>query len=584
MTTFDNRINTATILTKAKEILRSPDATVLLWLGVWWLVNIVTAACSELANDEAYYHIFAERLSWGYFDHPPVTALLVRAGELLFGGELGVRFFFTLLQPLYLWIFWRTIRPADATHSDARLYTMLCAAMLILQLYGFIAVPDGPLLFAAALFLAAFKAFADDKPLSWFALGLATGFMAYCKYHGALVLIFTILANVGWFLRRPRKIALLAAAGAVAFATIIPHLLWQYHHDWASFAYHLSGRNGYFRLSNITDFLVNMAVVFSPFYLPLWVQAYRKVKAETPLQRTLKTMPPAFIIFFTLSSIRGYVQPQWAIAAVFGLVWILFSYARRHPRTRRYVMIAGSVTLVLIALVRIVMIFNPTGIKFEVFDNKTSYKRIADEAAGRPVIFDGSYALAAKYRFYGGTEDAFGQPNINYRTSQWQFRDDDRRFTGRDVLATVNPKAYPEGETTCIELPNGHRFCYREIKDFHPTRETVVTALKPLPESVHTGEVLQLSLRIENPYLYDIIVDGREILFEMLWSRRKEECRFVPLCDGFCIPAGGSIEVDCSVTVPQDLPECEYTVGFAVRHKDMSTWFCGGQNQLAISN
>ena len=572
-------------MTKAKNIFRSPDATLLLWLGLWWTVNILTAAFSELANDEAYYHIFAERLAWGYFDHPPVTALLVRAGEQLFGGELGVRFFFTLLQPLYLWIFWRTIRPADATHSDARLYAMLCASMLMLQLYGFIAVPDGPLLLSSALFFAAFKAFAEDKRLSWLTLGAAIGFMAYCKYHGALVLIFTILANAGWFIRRPRKIALLAAAGAVAFITILPHLLWQYHHDWASFAYHLSGRNGYFRLSNITDFLVNMAVVFSPFYLPLWWQAYRKVKAATPVERALKLLPPALILFFTASSIRGYVQPQWAIAAVFGLVWILFIYARRHPRTRRYAMTAGTVTLVLIALVRIEMIFNPIGIKFEVFDNKTSYGRIAVEATGRPVIFNGSYALAAKYRFYGGsTAEAYGQPNADYRTSQWQFRDDDRRFTGRNVLVTVNPDAYPEGETTCIELPNGHRFCYREIKNFHPTREVVVTALVPLPESVQAGGELQLSLRIENPYDYDIVVDGREILFEMLWSRRKEGCRYVPLCDGFCIPAGGSIEVDCSVTVPADLSAREYTVGFAVRHKDMSTWFCGGQVQLAISN
>ncbi len=98
-----------------------------------------------------YYHLFAERLAWGYFDHPPVTALLVWLGERLFGGELGVRFFFTLLQPLYLWVLWRLVRPAGAQRRDATLYVMICAATLMLQLYGFIAVPDGPLLFAAAL-------------------------------------------------------------------------------------------------------------------------------------------------------------------------------------------------------------------------------------------------------------------------------------------------------------------------------------------------------------------------------------------------------------------------------------------------
>ena len=72
------------------------DGLVALWLGVWWCANLIEAGCTELANDEAYYHMFAQRLAWGYFDHPPVTALLVWLGERLFGGELGVRFFFTM--------------------------------------------------------------------------------------------------------------------------------------------------------------------------------------------------------------------------------------------------------------------------------------------------------------------------------------------------------------------------------------------------------------------------------------------------------------------------------------------------------
>ena len=75
---------------------------------------------SELANDEAYYHMFAENLAWGYFDHPPMTALLVWLGEHLFGGELGVRFFFTVLQPLYLYILWRIIRPRMPTGAMRR--------------------------------------------------------------------------------------------------------------------------------------------------------------------------------------------------------------------------------------------------------------------------------------------------------------------------------------------------------------------------------------------------------------------------------------------------------------------------------
>lgn len=567
----------------------SPDGLVALWLGAWWILNVVEAAATELANDEAYYHMYAEHLAWGYFDHPPMTALLVWLGERLFGGELGVRFFFTVLQPAYLFIFWRTIRPAGADRRDAALYTMTTAAMLILQLYGFIAVPDGPLLFFTALFLSVFKRFTEDRPWSWPAMGFTLGMLALSKYHGALVLIFALAANAGWFVRHPRKIAGLAGAGLVAMAVITPHLLWQYRHDWASFAYHLSDRNGYFAVSNITDFIVNMLVVFSPFYVPLWVQAYRKVKAASPVERALWLYPAAFIAFFTASSLRGYVQPQWAIASVFGLVWLLFAYARRHTRTRRYVMRAGWVTLAIIAAVRLVMIFNPTGIKFEVFDNRTAYRQIAEAAAGRPVIFDGKYAVAAKYRFYSGGGDAFSQPNVSHRTSQWQYRDDDRTFAGRDVLVEVDPaNACMTDEARrrmrTLELANGRTFHYITAADFHPTREiTIETVGLRLPERVHAGDRFDFTLRITNPYPYDISVDGDNVRLEMLWGWRKQPYSFFPLAEGIVLPAGGTVYTEFPFIVPETLRPQPYRVGFAVRHRDMYTWFCGKTVQTEIT-
>lgn len=558
------------------------DQIVALWLIVWWIVNMVTAAASELANDEAYYHLFARNLEWGYFDHPPVTALLVWCGERFFGGEFAVRFFFTLLQPAYLLLFWRMIRPSEASRRDAGLYVMICASMLILQLYGFIAVPDGPLLFSSALFLLAFKRFTEDKKHAWLWLGLSIGFMAYCKYQGALVLIFALLANVKWFLQRPKKIALLCASGVVALVTILPHLVWQYNHDWVSFAYHLSGRNGVFRLSNVTEFLLNMAVVFSPFFLPLWVQSFRKVKPATPFERTLWLFPPAFILFFTASAVRGYVQPQWAIAAVFGLIWILFEYARRHKRTRRYVMCAGWVTIALIVLVRAELIWNPAGVKFEVFDNRSSYNRIAEIADGRPVIFDSSYAVAAKYAFYNDTDEVFSQPNVNHRTSQWQFTDNDTKFAGREVLVQVDPLQYitpsrsRTGELHGEKLANGKDFWYVVVKDFRPTRKVSIEVGDfELPERVHAGDRFDFTLGISNPYPYDIEIDGEEVLLEMLWGWRKQEYRFYPLAKDIVLPAGGTVEVGCTFEVPDELPQQNYNTGFALRNRYMYTWFCG---------
>lgn len=268
------------------------DSLVALWLGIWWVCNVAQAGLAQLANDEAYYHLFAERLAWGYFDHPPVTALLVWLGERLFGGELGVRFFFTVLQPLYLWILWRLIRPADASRCDAGLFVVLASTTLMLQIYGFIAVPDGPLLMTSALFLLTFERFSERRPRAWLWMGVAMALMAYSKYHGALVVLFSLAANPR-LLRRPT----LYLSGAVAALLLVPHLIWQYNHDWASFVYHLSSRNSVFRFDYVVEFLANMLVVFNPFFVPLCVQAWRKVRPQTAAGRALKLLPVAFILF-----------------------------------------------------------------------------------------------------------------------------------------------------------------------------------------------------------------------------------------------------------------------------------------------
>ena len=555
------------------------DRLVLLWLGVWWIANLVQAGFTELANDEAYYHMFAERLAWGYFDHPPVTALLVWAGERLFGGELGVRFFFTVLQPLYLWILWRLIRPADAGRRDAALFVVVSAATLMLQLYGFIAVPDGPLMFTTALFLLTFKWFSENRRRAWLWMGIAMALMAYSKYHGALVVLFALAANPRQLLRPA-----LYSSGAVALLLLVPHLVWQYEHDWASFAYHLSGRNSVFRPGYVVEFLANVLVVFNPFFVPLYVQAWRKVKPQTPVGRALKLLPVAFIVLFMLSSLRGYVQPQWVIVSCFGLVCVLFAYARRHPRTRRYVMRAGGVTVGLIVLVRLVMIFNPLGIRFEVFNNPESYAAIAAEADGRPVVFRYGYAVAAKYAFYTGGE-AYCQPNIRYRTHQWQFRDDDSQFIGREVLVECPDGTVSDStrQVRTLTMANGRSFTWFVDPAFHPVR-LVDIAFTGLPGRVAAGETLRLELRIRNPYPYAIRVGAGDTQLVMLWKHGRFRVDEFPTGETFTIPADSELTRGVTFTVLPQLAGETFDVGFALRREGYTNWFNGKSVPTEVGN
>ena len=81
----------------------------LLFLTAWTLFNFFQAANTVLLNDESYYWAYSNFLDWGYFDHPPMIAALIKAGFFLFHNELGVRFFILILNTLTIVIIYNLL-------------------------------------------------------------------------------------------------------------------------------------------------------------------------------------------------------------------------------------------------------------------------------------------------------------------------------------------------------------------------------------------------------------------------------------------------------------------------------------------
>ncbi len=71
---------------------------IFLSLLLWFFVNIIQASLTLLSHDEAYYWMYSNFLDWGYFDHPPAIAIMIKAGYFFIKSELGVRIFTVLLS------------------------------------------------------------------------------------------------------------------------------------------------------------------------------------------------------------------------------------------------------------------------------------------------------------------------------------------------------------------------------------------------------------------------------------------------------------------------------------------------------
>src|ERR1700752_3112574 len=81
---------------------------------LFWIVTLIPQSLLiGLSGDEAYYWRYSKQLAWGYFDHPPVVAVLVRMGYALFNNELGVRLFFVITVIALVMALERLVRPVN---------------------------------------------------------------------------------------------------------------------------------------------------------------------------------------------------------------------------------------------------------------------------------------------------------------------------------------------------------------------------------------------------------------------------------------------------------------------------------------
>ena len=555
-----------------RAVWQKPDVVVTLLLAAWWVLNLVQAAATDLANDEAYYWYFSRHLDWGYFDHPPMVALLVWLSAWL-PGTLGVRLAASCLQPLYLLLFWRLLRPQEPMRRDALVYLLICFSQPLLQLYGFMALPDAPLLASTVVFLWAYKWFCERQSLSNATLvGISIALLGYSKYHGALVVACVFLSNPS-LLRRWH----LYYAAFLGLLLLTPHFLWQWQHDWVSFRYHLMERNAEsYRINYTLEYLATLLAVFNPlwlyhYFIGLFKPASGIQLPAVAFRRSLAALAIGFLTFFLLGTLRGPVQPQWLLPVVFPCVALLFDRFRHQ----RYVPVTGWVFLAVFLVARLLVMTNPVGLKGELWHQREQYEAIAQVAEGRPVVFMHTYTAPPKYAFYTGGE-AYCAPYFFNRHSQWQYDTSDRTYAGREVMVCNFTNRQPG--VLPLDMGGGYRqLYYSYVPDYRPMRELVAVLTDPLdvqlpvfPECGDSVAPLDLTFKVYNPYTYDIYstdsVPVRVTLYFHV-EQRQAKSAFCTLAD--TLRAGDTTAVRCTLRMPRGLPDGTYPMGFAIGRPDL---------------
>ena len=283
-------------------------------------VRLVAAAWTPLTFDEAYYWLWSKHLAGGYYDHPPMVALVIRAGTMIAGDtELGVRLASVLLAlPMSYWIY-RTASILFGGIRVAATAALLINVTLMAAVGTMIVTPDAPLLVAASFVLFCLaKLVESGRGVWWLAVGAAAGVALLSKYTA----LFFGPAILVWLLATPPQRHWLATpwpylGGLVAAAVFAPVILWNADHQWVSFLKQMTGRAHFqdFRPAYIaelipTQFAFATPLVFILGAMGLYALIRHKIGALSARALT-DAMFWTITLYFVWHSLHARVEANW---------------------------------------------------------------------------------------------------------------------------------------------------------------------------------------------------------------------------------------------------------------------------------
>lgn len=386
-------------------------------------MNILQACFVGLDGDETYYWIYSRHLQWGYFDHPPMVALSIKLGELFGHGWLYTRAGAILFSAATIYFGFKAL---PERLQNAKWYILVFASVLIFHIYSFVTTPDPPLLFFTALFFYAYKLYLDkDNFLHTVFLAASIIGMIYSKYHGILPVFFTFLSNPKLVLKKSAWIVVVL----VMFA-FLPHLWWQYQHDWPTVRYHLFERSqGSYKIEKTSNYILGQLLILGPFTAIVAIVFFfkKKIKTDAYTRAHLFTFF-GVLLFFLMSSFSKNIEPHWTLTAGISFVVLVMDLLERSTQKFKKIFSWLAIAnIILILLARFLLaIPNSPAKKLDRFQVQMYSHSWADslykQTAGTPLVFVDNYTYPSLYQYYHPDQLATCYSTVYYRKNNYNLQ------------------------------------------------------------------------------------------------------------------------------------------------------------------
>lgn len=334
-------------------------------------VRLVVAAVYPLVDDETYYWTWSRHLAWGYPDHPPMIAGLIRATTEIAGhSPIGVRLgpvLLALATTIVLYDLGRRLFGPRAGITAAVAYQIIPTAAL----GAVFAVPDAPFIFFWVLAVwFVWRARTSGKTADWIGAGCSLGLCFMSKlsavFLGAsLAGYFVFMSTDRHWLRRPGPYL----GAAAALAVVSPLIVWNTRHGWITLEKLLNAVPWIDLKSPILNALAFIAAGLA-YYGPLtWGLLLlslgiilRTARRSDPRYALCAWVAAPIIALTTAASFDGLPKPHWPAPGYLVLLLpasALWLMVHTQPRWRRIAVGAVIINLVIIGATQLLP-FVPT--------------------------------------------------------------------------------------------------------------------------------------------------------------------------------------------------------------------------------
>jgi membrane-associated phospholipid phosphatase len=412
----------------------------------------------DLGPDEAHYWEWSRHLDLSYYSKGPMIAYLIALGTALFGNTVfGVRSLAIVLSVMSSLLLYKLVfemyRDEAAAVGSALLYQIIP----LFTAFSVIFSIDSPFLFfwILSLFLfhrvisaetadAGHQRSGHDTTVQWVLLGISLGLGLLSKYTMAFfhlgMLLFLLMSDRRYLLRTFKPYA----ATLISLIVFSPVIIWNAMHDWVTLR-HTAGQahiaEGFnFSIQSLGEFLGSQAGIVTPviFILIFYTlhMLYRSEKGYKSIFLGAFSVP--VIAFFTLKSIQGKVEANWAmtgyITGLIAVAWYCLGsnghVGAGSTRKRKAVFWAGAAIALLVTIVSHYPSIIKLPPKLDPSTRLRGWHQLRDEldpiykalaSQGPVLLFSDRYQISSELAFYLDSHPATYCINLGRRMDQYDL-------------------------------------------------------------------------------------------------------------------------------------------------------------------